>query len=224
MFKKETKLGSNPQNPKTVKKLKVLYVRVSSLEQKTDRQRIHEDEYDLILEDKISGSIDFFKRPKGDELKRLINKGVIQSISVWSINRFGRNLLNLLETLKYFEEKKIQVNFISQGLKTTDGKGNQNPMAKMLISILGTVSEMERMRIREAQAEGIKIAKAQNRYKGRQQNSKESLHTFLNKPRNLKAAQYLKKGYKGTEICKLLEMSPTTVSKIKRLNDKKLVN
>ena len=40
--------------------MKVLYVRVSSLDQKTDRQRLKEDEFDLVIEDKCSGSIAFF--------------------------------------------------------------------------------------------------------------------------------------------------------------------
>ena len=40
----------------------MFYVRVSTLEQKTDRQRVNEREYDLIVEDKCSGSIPFFER------------------------------------------------------------------------------------------------------------------------------------------------------------------
>jgi DNA invertase Pin-like site-specific DNA recombinase len=39
--------------------MKVFYVRVSSLEQKTDRQRVSEKEYDLVIEDKCSGSVPF---------------------------------------------------------------------------------------------------------------------------------------------------------------------
>lgn len=212
-------LESNEQNPKTVKKLKVLYVRVSSVEQKTDRQRLNAKDYDIILEDKVSGTISFFERPKGCEIKRLMDKDLIASISVWSIDRFGRNLLDILQTLKYTSERGVQVNFISQGLKTLNDDGKENPIAKMVLSVLGVIGEMTRFQIREAQAEGIKLAKARGVYNGRKKNTKETTFDFLKKSRNIKAAQYLKAGYTGSNISKILSMSPTTISKIKRLNN-----
>ena len=42
--------------------MKVLYVRVSSLDQKTDRQKNESKEFDLVIEDKSSGAIPFFQR------------------------------------------------------------------------------------------------------------------------------------------------------------------
>ena len=45
--------------------MKVYYVRVSTVDQKTDRQRINEKEFDLVVEDKCSGSIPFFERDGG---------------------------------------------------------------------------------------------------------------------------------------------------------------
>lgn len=76
---------------------------------------------------------------------------------------------------------------------------------------------MQRTQIREAQAQGIALAKARGIYEGRKQNTKETTSDFLQKPKNLKATELIKKGYKGSEIAKILEISPTTVSKIKRL-------
>ncbi|MBC9812182.1 recombinase family protein [Crocinitomicaceae bacterium CZZ-1] len=205
--------GTQPKNGK----LSVLYVRCSSIDQRTDRQRVNEGDFDWIIEDKISGNIEFFKRPGGAQLKKLIDDGIVSSISIWSIDRSGRNLLDILQTLKYCTEKNIQVNFLSQGLRTLDEDGKENPIAKMVISILGVIAEMQREQIREAQAQGIALAKARNAYHGRKQNTKETTADFLNKTKNTKALELLKKGYKGTEVSKIIGLSKTTVSKIKRL-------
>ncbi|MES2589748.1 MAG: recombinase family protein [Bacteroidota bacterium] len=210
------KLGSKATNPKNVQ-LKVLYTRVSSFDQKTDRQKVNEIDYNWIIEDKISGSVDFFKRPGGIELKKLIEDDAVSVVDIWSIDRAGRNLLDILQTLKYMTEKGIQVNFISQGLKTLDDEKKENPIAKMVIGILGIIAEMQRTQIREAQAQGIAIAKARNVYQGRKQNTKETVADFLKKPKNVKAFELLKKGYKGTEVAKILEMSKTTIVKVNKL-------
>jgi len=50
---------------KNTKRMKVLYVRVSTLDQKTDRQRVNEAAYDYVIEDKCSGAIPFFQREGG---------------------------------------------------------------------------------------------------------------------------------------------------------------
>lgn len=147
----------------------------------------------------------------------MIDDGIVDSISIWSIDRGGRNLLDILQTLKYCTKKNVQVIFLSQGLRTLDEDGRENPIAKMVISILGVIAEMQREQIREAQAQGIALAKARGVYSGRKQNTKETVADFLQKPKNMKVMELLKKGYKGSEISKILEMSPTTVSKIKKL-------
>lgn len=213
---KISRLGSKPHNS-IAENLKVLYTRTSSIDQRTDRQRVHDEDFDWIIEDKISGSIEFFKRPGGEELKQLIDKGIVHSISIWSIDRCGRNLLDILQTLKYCTTEGIQVSFISQGLKTLDEDGKENPIAKMVISILGVIAEMQREQIREAQAQGIAIAKAKGVYKGRRQNSKETALQFLSKTKNRKALELLQKGYKGCEIAKIVGMSATTICKVRKL-------
>ncbi|MCK5820689.1 MAG: recombinase family protein [Bacteroidales bacterium] len=54
--------------------ISILYVRVSTLDQRTDRQRVSEKDFDKIIEDKCSGSIPMFDRPGGMELLSLIEK------------------------------------------------------------------------------------------------------------------------------------------------------
>lgn len=197
--------------------MKVLYCRVSTLDQKTDRQKVNEKEFNLVIEDKCSGSIAFFDRSGSKEIKKLIDEGVKLSLSFLSIDRIGRNLRDIINTIHYFTENSIAIHFISQGLSTLDQNGKENPIAKMMISILGTVGEMEKTQIRERQAEGIRIAKMKGVYKGRVEGSKEDAVTFLSKERNKKALTYLKKGYKAIEISSITGLHINTITKIKKI-------
>lgn len=54
--------------------ISVLYVRISSLDGKIDRQRVNEEEYDRVIEDKCSGSIPIFEREGGRQLKKWIDE------------------------------------------------------------------------------------------------------------------------------------------------------
>src|SRR5436190_21707892 len=159
----------------------ILNCSVRTLDQKTDRQKVNEKEYGLVIEDRCSGSISFFEREGGKKIIKLINKGVLTSLAVWSIDRLGRNLRDIINTIHLFTEKKISIHFISQGLTTLDKNGKENSISKMIISILGVVGEMERNQIKERQREGIIIAKANGIYKGRTKGSKEDVQKFLPK-------------------------------------------
>ena len=196
--------------------MNILYCRVSTLEQKTDRQKVNEKDFDLVIEDNCSGSTPFFERTGGMEIKKLIDEGIKISLGVWQIDRLGRDLRDIINTIYYFNEKKITVHFVSQGLTTLDHEGKENPISKMMISILGIVGEMEKAQIRERQMEGIRIAKLKGVYQGRKSGSKEDMITFLNKPKNRKAIEYLKKGYKAVEISKLTNLHVNTITKIKK--------
>ena len=195
--------------------MKVLYARVSSIDQKTDRQRVTENEFDLVVEDKCSGAIPFFEREGGKEIKKLLDNGILKKLAVWQIDRLGRDLRDIINTIHYFNEKKVSIHFISQGLVTLDPQGQENPISKMMISILGVVGEMERNQIKERQREGIRIAKMKGSYNGRKKGSNEDVLTFLNKEKNKKAVEYIKKNYKNTEIAKITGLHINTLSKIK---------
>ena len=95
--------------------ISILYTRVSSVDQKTDRQRVKENEFDKVIEDKCSGAIPIFERPEGSTLKTLIDRQLIKSISVWQIDRCGRDLRDIINFIHYTTEREIPVNFLSQG-------------------------------------------------------------------------------------------------------------
>lgn len=198
--------------------MNVLYTRCSSIDQKTDRQRINEKDFGLVIEDKCSGAIPFFERPGGIEVKKLLDKDIITTLSAWQIDRLGRNLRDIVNTIHFFSERRIPIHFVEQGLRTLDQNGKENAISKMIISILGVVGEMERNQIRERQLEGIRLAKLKgNVYVGRKTGSKEDVLSFLSKDKNKKALDLLKKGYKGTEIAKIVGININTITKIRQL-------
>lgn len=197
--------------------MKVLYVRTSTTEQKTDRQKVNEKDYQLVIEDKCSGSTDLFEREGGRKLLKLIEKGVLSDLYIWEIDRLGRNLLCILNNIKFFNEKNICIHFVSQGLSTLQPDGSENNITKMIISILGTLAEMEKKISRERQLEGIAIAKLNKKYTGRAKGSNEDVLKFLSKPKNSKALEYIKKGYKNIEVAKIVGVHFNTITKIRKV-------
>jgi DNA invertase Pin-like site-specific DNA recombinase len=197
--------------------MKILYVRTSTTEQKTDRQRVNEKDYQLVIEDKCSGSSDLFEREGGKKLFNLIQKGAHFELYVWEIDRLGRCLLSILNNIKFFNERNICIHFVSQGLSTLQPDGSENNITKMIISILGTLAEMEKKISRERQLEGIAIAKLKNKYTGRAKGSNEDTLKFLSKPKNAKAIDYIKKGYKNVEVAKIVGIHYNTITKIKKI-------
>ncbi len=197
--------------------MKVLYARVSTLEQNTDRQKVNDKDYQLVIEDKCSGVIPFFERNGGKEIRTLSESGVLKELHVWQLDRLGRNLLDILNTISYFNEKRICINFVSQGLKTLDQNGKENSISKMVLSILGVIGEMERNQTKERQFEGIQIAKMKNKYLGRKKGTNEDVNQFLSKPKNKQALNYIKRGYKNSEIAKIVNLNVNTITKIKKL-------
>jgi DNA invertase Pin-like site-specific DNA recombinase len=144
MVKKLSKIEDTIIQPKNDKKTRVKYVRVSSLDQKTDRQTVDAKSYDLVIEDKCSGSIPFFERDGGKKIKELAVRGCNMELEVKSLDRLGRDLLDILNTIIFFNMHKISIYFVNQGLKTLNDKGEENPVAKMVYSILGVVAELEK--------------------------------------------------------------------------------
>lgn len=199
-------------------KKRVLYARVSSVEgQNLDRQLTDKNNYDLVIEDKISGAIDFFERPGGKKIEELKKKGVAFDLYVHSIDRLGRDLSSILTTLKWAESNSVNVVSITQGVTMFDPDGKPNPVGKLIVSILGSVAEMERAQIRERMLEGVNLAKLRGVYKGRRKGTQEDVVKFLTKPRNAKALELMKKGYKFKEAAVLAGVHVNTITKIRRL-------
>lgn len=191
--------------------MKAKYIRVSTVEQNTDRQ--NQPFNGLKFEDKCSGSIAFKDRPKA---KKLLSNEDITEVNVHSIDRLGRNTLDIMQTIQHFTSKGINVVSEKEGLQTIIN-GKENPVAKMMIGILGTLSEFELNRLKERQSEGIANAKKKGVYIGRKVGSAESTEQFLNKKSTQSIIRFLKANESIRRTAKLSGTSVGTVQKVKKL-------
>lgn len=197
--------------------MKARYIRVSTGNQKTERQLVKKHPNEKLFIDVISGAIPFKERPKGQELLQDIQNGIINYISVHSIDRLGRNLFDILSTLELLNDKKIILKVDNLGIESLiDNKPNY--AFKLIISVMGSIAEMERETLLERQREGIAIAKANGTYKGRVKGSAESDEDFLSKYKNV--IKYLKQGQSLRVTAKLCETSLGTVQKVKKIIQK----
>ena len=193
----------------------VLYVRVSTTAQRVDRQVLLSDsKFDLTLVDKISGSIPFFKRPKGKVVFEMLKSNKIDSLTVHSIDRLGRNLMDILSTIEVFNKHKVPITIKRLGL-TTFENGKINPIAKLIVSLLGSIYEMERETIIERIKEGIAVSKLKGIQLGRKFGTTESIEKFLSKPKSKKISVLLDKGYSVREVSSIVDCSGNTVLKVK---------
>lgn len=135
------------------------YVRVSTIEQNTDRQ-LEGLQLDQVFTDKASGKDT--KRPELEAMLKHVRK--LDTVVIHSMDRLARNLDDLRKIVKGLTDRGVYVQFIKEGLTFT---GDDAPMANLLLSLLGAVAEFERSLIKERQKEGIALAKAKGVYSGR---------------------------------------------------------
>ena len=195
--------------------MKSRYIRVSTANQKVERQLYKEHPNEVLFIDVISGAVPFNKRPKGKELLKMVESNEVEYLSVSSIDRLGRNLFDILLTLEKLNENQTTLKVDNLGIESLI-KGKPNAAFKLIISVLANIAEMERETLLQRQREGIAIAKAKGVYKGRVRGSRETDEEFLAKYK--KVIKYLKQGQSLRNTAKICEVSLATVQKVKRIN------
>jgi DNA invertase Pin-like site-specific DNA recombinase len=203
---------------KKEKKRIIHYVRVSTLEQKTDRQETSIVMGAEVYTDKCSGSVPFEKRDFGQVLMHEVEAGTIDEVHVHSIDRLGRNTLDIMNTIQFFTENGVNLISKKEGLQTLNEDGSENITAKLLVGILGTLAEFERSRIKERQAEGIAKAKEKGTYKNRPktggrtaENDKQIIEKYKKT-----IVKELKNGESVRRTAKVCGVSTATVTKVKK--------
>jgi DNA invertase Pin-like site-specific DNA recombinase len=192
----------------------IKYIRVSTTEQNTERQENNAN----TLIDKCSGSIPFIERKNGSKLLRMANNDEVNTIKVHSIDRLGRNTLDILNTIQTFTELGVNVVSEKEGLNTLLPNGKENPTSKLIINILATLSEFELNMIKERQREGIANAKAKGVYASNGGNKQiETATEFLSKSKNAKCLKELKNGNSIRRSASISGVSNTTAQKVKKL-------
>ncbi len=140
------------------------YIRVSSKDQKEDRQQIALKEVGVELRniyiDKQSGKD--FNRPQYKKMLRKLKKDDL--IYIKSIDRLGRNYEEILQQWRILtKEKGVDIVVLDMPLlDTRRGKDLMGTfLSDIVLQVLSFVAENERTNIKQRQAEGIAAAKAQ---------------------------------------------------------------
>lgn len=140
--------------------MKLGYARVSTDEQETHLQTdaLKGAGCDRIYEEKASGAkVD---RP---ELMRLLDnarKGDV--VIVWKMDRLGRSLLHLIETVNLLNARGVQLRSLTENLIDTT-----SPSGKMVFGIFGLMAEFERDMLRQRTNAGLAAARKRGRVGGR---------------------------------------------------------
>lgn len=136
------------------------YVRVSTIDQNTDRQ-LDGVALDRIFTDKMTGSTK--DRPQLKAMLDYVRYG--DTVMVHSLDRLARNFDDLLAIINQLAKKGVTFKSLQENI-TINGT-NTSPMDTLILHIFGAIAQFNRSLIREAQREGIAKAKQKGVYKGR---------------------------------------------------------
>ena len=179
--------------------MRVGYVRVSSVEQNEERQIVElkqKADVEKFFVDKISSKSS--NRPKFDEMMNFLREG--DELIVSEFSRLARSTTDLLNIVDSLTKKDVKVLSLKEQLDTS------TPQGRFMLTIFGAIAEFERELILQRQREGIQIAKAAGKYKGR--NSKKRPKDF-----DFYKQGYYARQYTVTEIAKHYKVSRPTVYK-----------
>jgi DNA invertase Pin-like site-specific DNA recombinase len=202
--------------------MKVFYSRISTNDgsQKHDRQLQDLKGFDYVLTDNFTGNSDLFERPKGQQIKKLLDEGKLTHLEFDSIDRLGRRLDSILKCWFDLTNKGVTLVCRNPNIRNFDATGAQDKFSELLLAVLGSVYSFERKLILDRQREGIKMARIKNPslYCGRRINTKDTPERHLKKDKNKKILEYLSKGtHSYSEIAKILNCSPVTITKTKKI-------
>jgi DNA invertase Pin-like site-specific DNA recombinase len=172
------------------------YARVSTSDQTLDLQK------DAL--DKAGCSKIFTDTASGAKAER---KGLEQAVSyvrkgdtlvVWRLDRLGRSLPHLIETITALNNRGIGFKSITESIDTTTSGG------KLIFHIFGALAEFERDIIRERTHAGLTAARARGRLGGRPK-------ALSPKKAQMAKALYKDKNNTIDDICRTLNISRATL-------------
>ena len=140
--------------------MKIGYSRVSTDEQSLDLQRdaLTRAGCTELFEDRGASGVAFNRRGLDAALERL---GPGDVLTVWKLDRLGRSLPHLIETVRQVGERGAGFASISEAIDTTTSGG------KLVFHIMGALAEFERSLIVERVTAGIAAAKRRGKHIGR---------------------------------------------------------
>ena len=180
------------------------YVRVSTVEQNESRQMVTMEKYNVekIFQEKVSAKDT--NRPQLQELLDYAREG--DTIIIHDFSRLARSTKDLLEIVELLESKEITLISSKENIDTS------TPTGKLMLTMIGAINEFERTNMLERQREGIAIAKAEGKYKGRKEVKIDNFEEYYNKYKNREINK--------TQLAKELGVSRPTLDKLIKEHEK----
>ncbi len=175
---------------------RVGYTRVSTVSQTLDQQQTALDAAGVVktFSDIMSGARD--DRPGLAGLMEYVREG--DTVVVWKLDRLGRNMLHILETVKALTDRGVTL------VSTTDGIDSSTAAGRMMIGVLGSLAEYERELVKERTA----LKRAASRANG----TKFGRHRKVASAEHISTAKRMKAdGHTGKAIAKYLGVSRATL-------------
>ncbi len=179
------------------------YVRVSKadgsqvLDLQEDAMRALDIDPSNIYYDRISGKKD--DRPGLDACLKALRSG--DTLVVWKLDRLGRNLTHLVNTVQGLNDRGI-------GFKVISGQGAEidttTAAGKLIFGIFAALAEFERELIRERTLAGLNAARARGKKGGRK-------HQLSKGQVRLAQASMKNKDTNVSELCRELGVSRQTL-------------
>jgi DNA invertase Pin-like site-specific DNA recombinase len=186
--------------------MNITYGRISTVLQNDDRQKTKG--YKAFI-DTCSGVVPFFERPQAKKLIQFLKLNPEATTNILAVDRLGRNLKDILNTVEYFQANNYNLSIDNLGINSN------SPFFKMMISIIGTLSEHERETIKERCAQGIAVAKSEGKYPGRQIGTKDNRTKVLSKHSDIVLC--LNQKMKISDIARVTNKTRATIYKVKKV-------
>lgn len=144
--------------------VKVGYIRVSTYEQNPARQEVLMQELGVekLFLDKLSGKNT--KRPQLQAMLEYVREG--DTVVIESLSRLGRSVKDLIEINEELTKKGVALESKKEKIETLTASG------RLMFNVIASIAQFEREIMLERQREGIAIAKAAGKYKGRKEIAK----------------------------------------------------
>ena len=200
--------------------MNIKYNRTSTIQQEGKRFDLDKTEYDLTIFDKgVSGKIPFSEREGGIKLTTLVHEGKVTEVVVEELSRLGRNTIDTLTTLKFFEDNGVNVVVKSMGNLQSMVNKKKNPIWNLITSVMSSLYELERENILERTEMGRKMYVMNGGKLGRKVGTTENRSDFLKKEKTQKIVSLLEKGKSVRDISGRLGVSTKTVVKVRKYID-----
>ena len=198
-----------------------IYARVSTQSQDYQRQLSELREYatrmnyEVVKEfsEKISGAKSVAERQALTELLDYAAANRIDKVLVYECSRISRRAIDFLQVIEQLTQMKVSVYILQNGLETLMADGSVNPIAQLVLGIIGQFNSMERSLIRSRMSSGYQHFRSNGGKVGRKEGYKKSDEQM--KEQYSKELSLLKKGLSLRNIQAITGTSVNTLRKLK---------